>query len=240
MQQEEAQGLQELVRQARATRRLVEGGRSRLALAEAYRIQEQLGSGRLLRGYKLGLVSPAKQAQMGINAPIYGRIYADMLLEPTVRLSRFLQPRFEPEIVVALAGDLVAGASLEKAQQAVGAVYLGLDVLDSVWAGYRFTPAEVVADNASGGGFVLGSEALALPLEGTLRLFFDETLIGEGMLAAPGTLEQQLLWLAGQVGVLRGGQLIYLGSPLAAQEARPGLVSVQGPRNSRLSAIFVQ
>src|SRR5579875_1409348 len=99
--------LLEAVRSARAARCTVAGNRFHLAAHQAYRIQEHLGAHRTVRGYKLGLVSPAKQAQMGITTPIYGRIYDDMLLkQPVVPLSRFIQPRFEPEIVILLGQDL--------------------------------------------------------------------------------------------------------------------------------------
>ena len=59
-------------------------------LEGAYRIQAALGEHRELKGYKFGLISPAKQAQMGISAPIYGRVYAEMLLESPVHVSQFI------------------------------------------------------------------------------------------------------------------------------------------------------
>jgi len=62
---------------------------------------------------------------MGISAPIYGRIYADMFLESPVRLSRFLQPRVEPELAVVLRDDLPGQVGPEVALSAVGGVFLG-------------------------------------------------------------------------------------------------------------------
>ena len=65
--------LLEAVEKARAERRTLSGGRDwGVGLEEAYRIQEALFPGPL-KGYKLGLVSEAKQRQMGIAEPIFGR-----------------------------------------------------------------------------------------------------------------------------------------------------------------------
>ena len=96
----DALALLEDVRQARAIRRTIvsRGGARGVDLAAAYAIQATLGEGVPVKGYKLGLLSLAKQAQMGIDAPIYGRIYPAMMLESPVRLTRFTQPRVEPEV----------------------------------------------------------------------------------------------------------------------------------------------
>src|SRR5437588_12482966 len=87
------------VQEARMSRKTVtsQAGAVAVDLEGAYRIQAALGEKRALKGYKFGLISPAKQVQMGINAPIYGHIYSDMLLESPLQLSRLIPPRLEPE-----------------------------------------------------------------------------------------------------------------------------------------------
>src|SRR5436305_6244879 len=105
-------------------------------LEGAYRIQATLGENRALKGYKFGLISPAKQAQMGISAPIYGRIYPEMLLESPVHLSQFIQPRLEPELAVVLRDDLPAHVSAEAARLVIDGVVVGVDFLDGIWEGY--------------------------------------------------------------------------------------------------------
>ncbi len=206
-------------------------------LEGAYRVRAALGENRELKGYKFGLISPAKQAQMGISAPIYGRVYAEMLLESPVQLSRFIQPRLEPELAVILRDDLSAQASPEAARLVVGGVFLGVDFLDSIWEGYRFSIAEVVADNASGGGFLLGKQRLSEPLTGTLRLYLNGELLTEGPVEALGDIGESLSWLSEKVGGLRTGQVIFLGSPAAALPAKPGRLELHGPRESVLSSI---
>jgi 2-oxo-3-hexenedioate decarboxylase len=43
---------------------------------------------------------------MGFSSPIYGRVYAEMLLASPIRLSQFIQPRIEPELVVLVSSPL--------------------------------------------------------------------------------------------------------------------------------------
>lgn len=206
-------------------------------LEGAYHIQSALGEHRELKGYKFGLISPAKQVQMGISAPIYGRIYTEMLLESPVHLSHFIQPRIEPELAVVLHDDLPAQVLPETARSAVGGIFLGVDFLDSIWEGYRFSIAEVVADNASGGGFLLGKQQLHEPLTGRLSLYLNGELLTEGPVEALGDIGERLSWLSQQIGGLRAGYIIFLGSPAAALPTKPGMLELHGPRESLLIAM---
>jgi 2-keto-4-pentenoate hydratase len=213
------------VKEARAEGHPVPGGRDwGVGLEEAYRIQEALFPGPL-KGYKLGLVSEAKQRQMGLAAPVYGRVHPGMILEE-VRLASFIQPRLEPELAVVLKEDLAPGAAPGEAMRAIGGFYLAVDVLDSIWEGYRFTAEEVVADNTSGGGFLLGLRRLSAPPEGHLRLYLNGRLATEGPVAALGDPVGRLLWLANQVGGLKAFQVVFLGSPAPAVPAEAGVLEV--------------
>jgi len=205
-------------------------------LAGAYRVQEASFAGQDVIGYKLGLVSPAKQRQMAVSSPIYGRITRSMLREGTLSLSEFVQPRIEPELAVVLRDSVPAGSSPGSVALAVGAVFLGIDLLDSVWEGYRFSAADVVADNASGGAFLLGERALPWPVDGELALYLDGELVAAGPVAALEPVVEHLAWLASAVGGLAAGQVVYLGSPAAAVPAKPGLLELRGPCGSLLLA----
>lgn len=230
----------EVIRSARQKRTVIDrdvepGG---VDIDGAYRVQQALLDGQVLCGFKLGLVSPAKQAQMGIDEPIYGRVTRAMLLEGTVPLGRFLQPRIEPELAVVLREDLPPGATPGAARLAVDVAFLAVDVLDSVWAGYRFSATGVIADNASGGGFLLGERVLRPVLEGELRLSLNGQVLAEGPLSALGNMEEHLCWLARATGGLCAGQVVFLGSPAAAVPAVPGVLEVRGPQGSVLLARF--
>src|SRR5438876_1711214 len=227
------------VREARTSRKTAMPQKEAVGvdLEGAYRIQAALGEHRELKGYKFGLISPAKQAQMGISAPIYGCVYAEMLLESPVHVSQFIQPRIEPELAVVLRDDLPAQAPPGVARLAIAGVFLGVDFLDSIWEGYRFSIAEVVADNASGGGFLLGKQPLSEPLTGRLSLYLNGELLTEGPVEALGDIGERLSWLSKQLGGLKAGYVIFLGSPAAAVPARPGRLDLYGPQQSVLTAL---
>src|SRR5260370_39299459 len=118
-----------------------------------------------------------------------------MLLNRPVHLNQFIQPRIEPELAVVMRDDLPAHVSPEAARLAVGGIYLGVDFLDSIWEGYRFSIAEVVADNASGGGFLLGKHQLREPIAGRLSLYLNGELLTEGPVEALGDTGVSLCWL---------------------------------------------
>jgi 2-oxo-3-hexenedioate decarboxylase len=152
-----------------------------LDLDTAYAVQDEALDRRLARGerivgIKLGLTSQAKQRRMGISTPLTAWL-TDAMVLPTgepVTLSRFIHPRVEPEIVFVL-GERLAGPGVTAAQAltAVRSVYGGAEIIDSRYTDFKFTLPDVVADNASSGGYVTGPvavppEALDLSTEAVL------------------------------------------------------------------------
>ncbi|MDQ3841786.1 MAG: 4-oxalocrotonate decarboxylase [Actinomycetota bacterium] len=207
-----------------------------VSIEGAYEVQAALREGREVVGYKMGLIAPAKQAQMGLDSPTYGQVYPDMILASPVRLGSFLQPRLEPELAVVLGEDVSPEASPGAIHSSIGGIFLAIDFLSSVWEGYEFAAADVVADNVSGGGFLLGERLLIEPLEGNLRLYRNGGLLTEGPVGDTGNIGERLLWLSEAVGGLEAGQTIFLGSPAVAAEAGPGTIELHGPRGSVLVA----
>lgn len=74
---------------------------------------------------------------------------------------RYIHPRAEPELFFHLAQPLVGpGLTRVDAAAAVDLVAAGVDIIDSRYHDFHFTLADVVADNASSAGFVVGSVLL--------------------------------------------------------------------------------
>src|SRR6478672_6201198 len=78
-------------------------------LATGYAVQRELrASAGPIVGWKLGVTSRAKQAQVGIDSPAYGFLEGVNALDLGAPLdaSALIQPRCEPEIVFVLGRDL--------------------------------------------------------------------------------------------------------------------------------------
>ena len=87
-------------------------------LATGYAVQRELRtSAGPLVGWKLGVTSRAKQAQVGVDSPVYGFLEGANALDVGAPLdtSALIQPRCEPEIVFVLGRDL-AGPSTRPRQ----------------------------------------------------------------------------------------------------------------------------
>jgi 2-oxo-3-hexenedioate decarboxylase len=134
-----------------------------LGVDQAYAIQElslkrRYARGEKLVGVKMGLTSRAKMVQVGVDEVIWGRLTDAMCLEEGGSLSRarYVHPRIEPEIAFLLKAPLSGEVSLIEAEAAIAAVAPAMEIIDSRYRDFKFTLPDVVADNSSSSGFVLG------------------------------------------------------------------------------------
>ena len=72
-------------------------------------------------------------------------------------LSRYVHPRVEPEVAFLLKSRLVGNVTPMQALSAVEAIAPAIEMIDSRYENFKFTLADVIADNASSSGFVTGS-----------------------------------------------------------------------------------
>ena len=82
-------------------------------VAWAYAVQRRFVAtawpGETVSGRKIGLTSPAVQAQLGVDQPDFGTLFASMALPSgAVVTDEFLHPRVEGEIAFLLGSDLGA------------------------------------------------------------------------------------------------------------------------------------
>jgi 2-keto-4-pentenoate hydratase len=138
--------------------------------AAAYRIQEintrfWESQGRRLVGRKIGLTAKAVQAQLGVDQPDYGALFADMAVPNGGRLdpARVLQPKAEAEIALGLKADLHGpDVTPDKVRAATSHALAAIEIVDSRIADWKITFADTVADNGSSAFFVLGDEPRSL------------------------------------------------------------------------------
>jgi 2-oxo-3-hexenedioate decarboxylase len=134
------------------------------SLEDAYRVQEALIARRLARGekrcgMKMGFTSRAKIAQMGISDMIWGRLTDKMVVEEggALDIKKYVHPRVEPEIAFLLGRPLEGLVTAAEAMDAIEAVAPAMEIIDSRYKDFKFTLEDVVADNASSSGFVVGA-----------------------------------------------------------------------------------
>ena len=117
--------------------------------------------GRKIVGRKVGLTAKTVQAQLGVNQPDFGVLFADMQIEDGGRLlaSKVLQPKIEAEVALILGADIDnLKATRDDVAQAVSCAVAAIEIVDSRIAGWKITFADTVADNGSSAFFVLGRE----------------------------------------------------------------------------------
>ncbi|WP_345335234.1 2-keto-4-pentenoate hydratase [Ferrimonas pelagia] len=148
-------------KQACAVRQLSQ--QSPITLDDAYEIQrlsieQRCARGERLTGFKLGFTSKAKQEQMGVSDLIWGRLTDAMVIHSgdEIDLSHYVHPRVEPEVAFILDKPLAGDVSREQAIAAVAWVMPALEVIDSRYRDFKFSHIDVVADNCSSTGYVLG------------------------------------------------------------------------------------
>ncbi|MBL8257342.1 MAG: fumarylacetoacetate hydrolase family protein [Pseudoxanthomonas mexicana] len=134
-----------------------------LTLEQAYAIQRLSIRRRLQRGerqigIKMGFTSRAKMVQMGVSDMIWGRLTSGMLVEDggSIRLRDYVHPRVEPEVAFLISRPLAGRVTAPQALAAVEAVAPALEIIDSRYRDFRFSLTDVVADNSSSSGFVVG------------------------------------------------------------------------------------
>lgn len=131
-----------------------------------------LGRGEKLAGYKMGLTSRAKQRDVNVFESIRGYLLASMEIAKgaPVDTSTRIHPRVEPEVAVILKSPLAGpGVTLRAVVAALDVVLPALEILDSRFEAFQFKLADVVADNTSASGFLLGRANL-LPKLSELNL----------------------------------------------------------------------
>lgn len=234
-----------------SARRLIEAARSRTAIRPitdevpdldhdtAYGIQDavvrsRVDAGAVVVGAKLGLTSIAKQRQMKVAEPLYGFLTDDMQIDTgqVLDCARFIQPRCEPEIAFLLGRDL-SGPQVTAAHvlAATELVFPAVDVLDSRFTGYAFTITDVIADNSSCAGFVLGGTGVSpvgvdwrlvgCALEHNGRLV--ATAAGAAVLGHPAaSVAWMIRRLAARGRGLTAGQVILSGALTEAVAVEPG------------------
>ncbi|MFP5071556.1 2-keto-4-pentenoate hydratase [Pseudonocardia nantongensis] len=209
-------------------------------VATGYAVQSlltraRLDAGRTVAGRKIGLTSPAVQAQLGVDQPDFGVLFDDMACDQhaPIDIGRLLQPRIEAEIAFVLGVDLDHDEIDERsARAAVAQVLPALEIVDSRVAGWDITIVDTIADNASSGLYVLGDTSTELGDTDLREVAMTLTGADGGELAAGtgaaclGDPVAALVWLARTAreygDPLRAGEVILSGALGPMTPVAPG------------------
>lgn len=189
-------------------------------------VQRRLAGGVTVVGRKIGATSKAVQDQLGVDQPDFGYLLSDMDVsrDRPVSMRTLLQPRVEAEVAFVLSRDIDPAdgeITLEVVRDSVEVALPALEIVDSRIADWAIGFTDTVADNASSGLFVVGTDGRTLdelePREVTMSLTIngEERSAGTGAACLGDPLEA-LRWLAVQAqrfgDPLRAGHLILSGA----------------------------
>lgn len=204
-------------------------------LDDAYAIQSAAFQRRIARGekqvgIKMGFTSRAKMLQMGLSDLVWGRLSDEMQVEDggEINFKKYVHPRAEPELAFLLKRRLEGPVTTAEALAAVEAVAPAIEIIDSRYKNFKFSLEDVVADNSSSSGFLLGAwnkphvdlSNLGMLLEINGR----PTQIGSSaaILGHPVRSLTHAARLATQAGEsLKPGSVIMAGGATAAHALRP-------------------
>jgi 2-oxo-3-hexenedioate decarboxylase len=190
-------------------------------LGQAYRVTASL---RRIRererpvGRKIGFTNRTIWDEYEVYAPIWGDMYATTLQETAgearLDLAPYLEPRIEPEIAFGLARAPEPGMDEAALLGCIGWVAHGVEIVQSMFAGWRFAAADTVAAFALHGAYRLGPRVpiAQAPAEGWLAALagFEISLSCDGVLMDRG---QAANVLGGPLSALRHLNDLLAGDP---------------------------
>lgn len=220
----------------------------RFGLDEAYEVAARIHRARLAEGAqaagrKIGFTNPAMWAALGVDFPVWGRVYAHTVVQDDggefrCRLDRYVEPRIEPEIVLHFGAQPPQTSDPARILDCVDWIAHGFELVQSHYPAWQFQAADTVADNALHGALYVGppkepaglgpglAERLAsfqvgLSCNGVLR----ETGCGANVLGSPlAALAHLLAALADRPAdeAIQAGELVSTGTLTRAYPVHAG------------------
>ncbi len=198
-------------------------------------VQRRVDDGERIIGKKIGVTSKAVQNMLNVHQPDFGYLTDRMVYgdgEEMPISEQLIQPRAEGEIAFILKDDLEGpGVTNADVLAATEAVMPCFEIVDSRIRDWKIKIQDTVADNASCGLFVLGSQAVSprdvdLSTVGMVVEKNGEIISTGAGAAALGSPVNCVAWLAntlGRFGIpLKAGEVILSGSLVPLEPIKAG------------------
>ncbi len=207
---------------------------------EAYKVQSEVArlSGQALFGWKIAATSQAGQRHIGVDGPLAGRLLENRTFQTgaIVPMVNNLMKVAEAEFAFRMARDLPPRATTYPMQEildAVESLHPAIEIPDSRYREFtKVGPAQLIADNACAGYFVLGPATAASwrqhdLAEHAASAWVNGKLAREGKGAnVLGDPRLALTWIVNELSVvgetLRAGHVVTTGTCLVPVEIAPG------------------
>jgi 2-oxo-3-hexenedioate decarboxylase len=207
-------------------------------IADGYAVQAELSrrwqaNGGRLTGYKGGLTSKAKMAQMGLDVPVFGVLMGETCVPDggAIDMSQLIHPKVEAEIAFVTSRELSGDVSVDEVLEATEFVLPAIEVIDSRFKDFKFDVQSVIADNTSAARYVVGGSprrpaGLDLRLLGVVMERNGEvvgTAAGAAVMGHPAASVAALVkWLAHAGQSLPAGSLVMTGGVTEAVAVQAG------------------
>ena len=237
-------------------------------LTAAYAVESELvrqrrASGRRTVGRKVGFANKAVWRVLKLETLVWAHMYDDTVRdaragEATLAVDRMCSPKIEPEIVFKMRRPLDAGEEDPAAVlDAVEWLALGFEIIDCVFADWKFQPSDFVAAFGLHAALVVGEprplEPSTIPAVAEqlprfkVRLAKDGALVEEGSgrnsLRSPALCLAELASaIARQPGAapLEAGELVSSGTLTESQPIAPGQTWTATVEGLDLSALTLR
>jgi 2-oxopent-4-enoate/cis-2-oxohex-4-enoate hydratase len=200
-----------------------------ITIEDAYRIQQRMISHRLDKGErvvgkKIGVTSKAVMSMLGVGQPDFG-IMLDGMAYPegqAVDSKSLIQPKAEGEIAFVMKRDVMGpGVTAAEILAATEGIMVCFEIVDSRIRDWKIKIQDTVADNASCGGFVLGSSLVDVRRADLVTCGMVLEKNGEVVVTGAGAATMNspvnaMVWLAntlGRLGIpLKAGEIVLSGA----------------------------
>lgn len=218
-------------------------------LSAAYAVEAELvrlrrASGRVAVGRKVGYANRAMWRVLGLETLVWAHMYDDTVRfadgnATTLALGGMCAPKIEPEIVVKIRTPLAEATGAPEVLDAVEWIALGFEIIDCVFADWKFQPPDFVASFGLHAALIVGEprplDRSAIPILVEQLSRFKVQLLKDGELVAEGSGRNSLRSPALCVGELATaivkrtpdaplavGELVSTGTLTDSQAIAPG------------------